>query len=367
MTVTQGRGGERDGERQPGNRGAAPILVLLPAEARMTTRDTSQMLGTRPADDLDGAALARWMRQAIDGFEGPLAYVRFAGGRRNRTYRIDTPERAYVLRRRPSDPQGPAVRPLDREFRLLQALQPTGFPAPRPLALCTDASVLGDPFYVMQLVEGRTLWDETIPGMTPAHRREHFDAWIDALAALHAIEPAPLALDAIGFTECQLDRKLRHWTARPAARATPELARIADWLLRALPDHAPPAIVHGDFRLQNLLFSQEGVDVAAVLDWDQAGLGDPRIDLAYVLARWVSGTELHPALDELAGPESGIPSADAMVARYCRASGRDAGAALDWHLAYTLFRLALLEQEEAPAHSATLAATAWTYARRAGA
>ncbi|MBM7406736.1 MULTISPECIES: phosphotransferase family protein [Sphingomonas] len=333
----------------------------------MTTHDTSQMLGTRPADDLDGAALAEWMAQAVDGFEGPLAYVRFAGGRRNRTYRIDTPERAYVLRRRPSEPQGTAIHPLEREFGLLQALQPTGFPAPRPLALCTDAEVIGEPFYVMQLVEGRTPWDETMPGMTPAHRREHYDAWIDALAALHAIDPAPLALDAIGFTECRLDRKLGHWTAKPHARATPKLARLADWLPAALPDRAPPAIVHGDFRLQNLLFSQEGVRVAAVLDWDQAGVGDPRIDLAYVLARWVSGTELHPGLDELAGAESGIPSADEMVARYCQASGRQAGTALDWHLAYTLFRLALLEQEQAPGHSATLAATAWTYAQRAGA
>jgi aminoglycoside phosphotransferase (APT) family kinase protein len=333
----------------------------------MTTHDTSQMLGTRPAADLDGEALERWMREAIEGFEGPLAYVRFAGGHRNPTYRIDTPERAYVLRRRPANPGGGDNHPIDREYRLLRALQPTGYPVPRLLALCTDPAVIGGPFFMMELAEGRTLLDETIPGMTAVHRREHYDAWIEALAALHAIDPAPLALEVAGFAECELDRKLARWTGKEGATATPELARLAAWLPRALPDPTPPAIVHGDFRLQNLMFAKEGVAVEAVLDWDKTGLGDPRIDLAYVLARWVSGTEAHPALDDLASPESGIPSSEEMVARYCRSNRREAGAALDWHLAYTLFRLALLEQGETPAHSATLAATAWRFAERAGA
>lgn len=333
----------------------------------MTHPDTSQMLGTRPADDLDGDALTRWMADAVPDFEGPLAYVRFAGGHRNRTYRIDTPHHAYVLRRRPVDPSREAIHPIEREYRLLQALQPTGYPAPRPLALCTDPAVIGDPFYLMALVEGRTLWDETMPGMTPAHRREHYDAWIDALAALHAIDPTPLGLEAAGFAPCRLDHKVRQWAERPDARTTPEFARLADWLPVAPPKTAATTLVHGNFRLQNLIFSQEGPRVASVIDWDQAGVGDPHIDLAYVLARWVSGTDLHPGLDQIAGPESGIPTSEQMIARYCQASGREAGAALDWHLAYTLFRLALIGQAENPAHSATLAASAWHHAERAGA
>jgi aminoglycoside phosphotransferase (APT) family kinase protein len=333
----------------------------------MTTQDTSQMLGTRPAADLDGVALERWLLEAIEGFEGPLAYVRFAGGQRNPTYRLDTPGRGYVLRRRPSDPRSGDIHPIEREYRLLQALRPTGYPTPRPLALCSDAAVIGGPFYVMELAEGRTLWDETIPGMTAAHRREHYDAWIHTLAALHGIDPAPLALDAAGFAECQLDRKVANWIGKHPTAATPELARLAAWLPRALPEPTPPAIVHGDFRLQNLMFAREGVAVEAVLDWDKAGLGDWRVDLAYVLARWVSGTEAHPALDDIAGPETGIPSSDEVVARYCRASGREAGTALDWHLAYTLFRLAVVGHGDNPAHSATLAQTAWRFAERAGA
>jgi aminoglycoside phosphotransferase (APT) family kinase protein len=333
----------------------------------MSNQDTSQLLGTRPADDLDGVALERWLRDTVEGFEGPLAYVRFAGGRRNPTYRLDTPERGYVLRRRPAHPGGEERHPLDREYRLLQALRPTGYPVPRTLALCSDPEVIGSPFYVMELAEGRTLWDETIPGMTAAHRREHFNAWIDALAALHAIDPAPLALDAAGYTECDLDWKVADWIGRHAATVTPTLARLAAWLPQALPEPTPAAIVHGDFRLQNLMFAREGAAVEVVLDWDKAGLGDPRIDLAYVLARWVSGTEAHPSLDEIADAENGIPTSDEVVDRYCRASGREAGTALDWHLAYTLFRLAVVSHPEDPAHSATLAEKAWQFAERAGA
>lgn len=328
------------------------------------TPDTSQMLGTRPADDLDAASLESLMREAVAGFEGPLNYVRFAGGRRNPTYRIDTPHAAYVLRRRPSEPEG-NVHPIAREYRLIEALAGTGYPVPRPLALCEDATVLGAPFLLMELVEGRTLWDEAMPGMTPAHRREHFDAWIDALAALHAIDPLPLALDAAGFFECRLEEKLGHWMRK--AEAMSELGRLAAWLPQALPEPVRPAIVHGDFRLQNLIFAPEGPAVAAVLDWDKAGLGDPRIDLAYVLARWVTGSEARPALDELASPEGGIPTADELVARYAQASGRAMGEGLDWHLAYTLFRLAVVAQERDPEAVATLTAMGWHHAERAGA
>ncbi|MFV0623137.1 phosphotransferase family protein [Sphingomonas sp. ac-8] len=330
------------------------------------TPDTSQMLGTRPADDLDGAALERWMRQAVGDFEGPLGYVRFAGGHRNPTYRIDAPHAAWVLRRRPSAAED-AVPSLAREYRLLQALTAAGYPVPRPMALCEDPEVLGEPFLLMELIEGRTLWDESMPGMTPAHRREHFDAWIDALAALHAIDPAPLALETAGFAECRLEKKLAHWTRKAEGTASTELARLASWLPAAMPEREEPAIVHGDFRLQNLVFAPEGPCVAAVLDWDKAGLGDLRIDLAYVLARWTTGSEANPALEELADPECGIPTADELVARYCRSSGRDGVAGLDWHLAYTLFRLALVAQKRDPAAVATLARTGWHHAERAGA
>ena len=346
------------------------------------------MVGTLPvpADDaIDPAKVAGWMAEQL-GTQGPVRLEKFKGGQSNPTYKVIAESGTYVLRRQPFGKLLPSAHAVDREYRLIAGLHPTGFPVPRPYGLCDDAQVIGSKFYLMALVEGRNLWDGSLPGMTPDQRRALYDAMIDTLAALHNTDYAAAGLEDYGKPGNYFERQVARWTKQYRASETehmPDVEALIDFLPRTVPEQTRTAIVHGDYRIDNMIFAAHEARVIAVLDWELSTLGDPLADFSYFLMNWVTPPEGRSGLMGLAGPETGIPTIEQAVARYCAATGRDGVPDLDWYFAYNLFRLTGIVQGikkrivDGTASSAQaaktaervggLAAAAWHFAQRAGA
>lgn len=336
--------------------------------------------------DLDEIRLAAWAEAHVDGFAGPVIVTKFAGGQSNPTYRVETASRDYVLRRKPFGTILPSAHAVEREYRLIAALHPTGFPVARPYALCEDRQVIGAPFYLMELVEGRTFWDGSLPGMTPADRTATYAAIVDTLAALHRIDPAAVGLSDYGRPGNYFARQVERWTRQYRASQTdtlPEIEALIEFLPQTVPPQGCTSIVHGDYRIDNMIFAADRTEVLAVLDWELSTLGDPLADFSYFLMSWVTEPEGRSGIQGLAGPETGIPTMEAMVARYCAATGRDGVPDLDWYFAYNLFRLSgivqgikkrMIDGNASNSQAAAtverlpgLAAAAWHFAQRAGA
>ena len=361
------------------------MMAVPPAEGADIT-----MVGTIPvpADDpINVAALERWMKSRMDGFTGPIALSKFKGGQSNPTYRVDTPGKSYVLRRQPFGKLLPSAHAVDREYRLIAGLHPTGFPVPRPyFGLCSDDSVIGSMFYIMELVEGRSLWDGSLPGMTPPERRAHYDAMVDTLAQLHNTDYVAAGLADYGKPGNYFERQVARWTRQYRASETehmPEVEALIEWLPATLPAQTRTSIVHGDYRIDNMIFATDAPRVIAVLDWELSTLGDPIADIAYFLMNWVTEPEGRSGVMGIAGAETGIPTVEKVVERYCAATGRDGLPDLDWYFSYSLFRLTGIVQGikkrivDGTASSAQaaktaervgpLAAAAWAFAKKAGA
>ncbi|MET0308127.1 MAG: phosphotransferase family protein [Sphingomonas sp.] len=336
--------------------------------------------------DLDEARLGDWLAGHVAGFDGPFSVEKFPGGQSNPTYRIDAASGAYVLRRKPFGPILPSAHAVEREYQLIAALHPSGFPVARPYGLCEDPAVLGAPFYIMEMVEGRTLWDGSLPGMTAVQRTGHYEAIVDTLAALHSIDPVAVGLGDYGKPGNYFERQVARWSKQYRMSQTddlPEMERLIEWLPRTVPEQTRTSIVHGDFRIDNMIFAPAGPRVLAVLDWELSTLGDPLADFSYFLMSWVTQPEGRSGVKGLTGPETGIPAIEDIVARYCAATGRDGVPDLDWYFAYNLFRLAGIVQGikkriiDGNASSAQAAATvermpglvasAWHFAQEAGA
>ena len=336
--------------------------------------------------DMDEARLGEWLSGHVDGFSGPFAVEKFPGGQSNPTYRIDAVSGRYVLRRKPFGPILPSAHAVEREFRLIAALYPTGFPVPRPYGLCEDSEVIGAPFYVMEMVEGRTLWDGSLPGMTPPERRAHYEAMIDTLAALHSIDIEAVGLGDYGKPGNYFARQVERWSRQYRASQTddlPEVEKLIEWLPRTVPEQTRTSIVHGDFRIDNMIFAPATPRVVAVLDWELSTLGDPLADFSYFLMSWATEPEGRSGVKGMTGGETGIPTIEEVVARYCAATGRDGVPDLDWYFAYNLFRLIGIVQGikkrmiDGNASSAQaqqtverlpgLVAAAWGFAQMAGA
>lgn len=337
-------------------------------------------------DRLDLDALTAWMGANVAGFAGPLTYAKFAGGQSNPTYRLDTPTHAYVLRRKPFGPILPSAHAVEREHRMIAGLYPTGFPVPRPYGLCEDPGVIGAAFYVMEMVEGRTIWDGSMPGTTPDARRAHYHAMVDTLAALHVVDYAAAGLGDYGRPGNYFERQVARWTKQYRATETERMEaveRLIEWLPRTLPEQTRTAIVHGDYRVDNMIFATEAPRVVAVLDWELSTLGDPLADFSYFLMNWVTEPEGRSGVMGLTGPETGIPTLDEVVDRYCAATGQGGVPQLDWYFAYNLFRLTGIVQgikkriidgnassaqaQETAARVYGLADAAWGFAQKAGA
>ncbi|MBL8549081.1 MAG: phosphotransferase family protein [Hyphomonadaceae bacterium] len=302
--------------------------------------------GTKPVDErhrFDEAALARWMDANVEGFAGPLEVRQFKGGQSNPTYLLVTPGQSYVLRRKPPGKLLPSAHAVDREFKVISALYPTGFPVARPYALCTDENVIGTIFYVMQNVEGRIVWDGTMPGASKQERRATYEAQITTLARLHTIDPAAIGLSDYGKPGNYFARQIDRWSKQYKLSETqpiPEMDRLIEWLPRTIPPGERTSIVHGDYRLDNMILDPTEPKVLAVLDWELSTLGDPLGDFTYFLANWVMPGGTRAALGGIDLEPLGIPTLEETVALYCAQTGRDGIPELDWYFAYNFFRLA---------------------------
>ncbi|HEY8574140.1 phosphotransferase family protein [Phenylobacterium sp.] len=302
--------------------------------------------GTKAVADthrFDEASLERWLQANVEGYQGPLEVRQFKGGQSNPTYQLVTPSKKYVLRRKPPGKLLPSAHAVDREYRVITALGSTGYPVARTYGLCTDDSVIGTWFYVMDNVEGRILWDQTLPQYEPAERREIWRAQIRTLAALHNTDYAKIGLEDYGKPGNYMGRQVDRWTKQYKASETthiPEMERLIEWLPKTLPPQERTSIVHGDYRLDNMILHATEPRVVAVLDWELSTLGEPLADFTYFLMNWVNGT-----ISQLPDLKAhGIPTVEEAVDYYCELTGRPGLPDLNWYFSYNTFRLAGIVQ-----------------------
>ena len=318
-------------------------------EERLATDTAAANTGTtpvRPGFAFDEAALAEWLRAHVAGFAGPLRVEQFKGGQSNPTYKLITPGKNYVLRRKPPGRLLPGAHAVEREAKVMSQLGAAGFPVPRIHALCEDDAVIGSWFFVMDLVEGRIFWDGGFPGVAREDRPAYFDAMNATLAQLHSFDPAAIGLGDYGKPGNYFARQIGRWSRQyledEAAGRLADMDALAQWLPTAIPPGDETSVVHGDFRCDNMIFHPTEPRVLAVLDWELSTLGHPLADFAYhammyrmplVSLNGLNGRDL-AALN--------IPAEDAYVAAYCARTGREGIANWDFYLAFNLFRLAAI-------------------------
>jgi aminoglycoside phosphotransferase (APT) family kinase protein len=295
---------------------------------------------------LDESLLAEWCTDNLEGFQGPLAVTQFRGGQSNPTYKLTTPSAAYVMRRKPPGVLLKGAHAIEREAQVLKGLAAVGFPAPRVYALCESDSVVGTPFYIMEHVEGRIFWDVRFPEIDQAVRPKYFDAMNETIARLHGVDPVRIGLAQFGRAGNYVERQIGRWSTQYLADAEagrdPHMDRLVEWLPRHMPREEETSIVHGDFRVDNLVFHPTEPRVRAVLDWELSTLGHPLVDFAYHLMMYrmppmtITGL-LGENLEAL-----NIPKEADYVAAYCSRTGREGIVGLDFYLAFNLFRLAAI-------------------------
>lgn len=299
------------------------------------------------SEQLDEFALFEWLGQHLEGFEGPATIAKFVNGQSNPTYRVETAHAAYVLRRQPFGALLPSAHAVDREFHVTKALSQLGFPVPKPLCLCTERRVIGAMFYVMELVHGRTFLDGDLPTLSAAGRRTAYEALIDTLASLHSIDPAQVGLSDYGRSGNYFSRQIDRWIRQYRASETERIAAM-EHLIEVLPKSVPPqsgsTVVHGDYRIDNVIFSNDRPAVQAVIDWELSTLGDPLADFSYFALNWVAETNGRSSIIGADLESLGIPSLSQTIRRYCALTGRESLPELNWHFAYNLFRLASIVQ-----------------------
>jgi aminoglycoside phosphotransferase (APT) family kinase protein len=330
---------------------------------------------------IDEASLDRWMRRNIDGYLGELTVHQFKGGQSNPTYLLNTAGVSYVLRRKPFGKLLPSAHAVDREFRVIAALYKQGFPVARPYALCVDDEVIGSAFYIMSMEPGRVFWNPTLPSQQPQERSLIFTDKITTLARLHSYDPEKLGLGNFGKPGNYFARQVDRWTKQYRASAIdviPEMDRLIEWLPPTVPKQERVSVVHGDYRLDNMIFHANEPRVVAVLDWELSTLGDPMADFTYLLMQWVM-----PGLEGADLEQLNIPRIEEAEEIYCRAAGQSSIPDINWYFSYNLFRLAGITQgiaariregtaasakaAESAALSVPLARAAWSFAQKAGA
>ena len=321
-------------------------------------------VGTKPvatSHAFDTAALQAHLQAALPGFAGPLTVEQFKGGQSNPTYKLITPGCAYVMRTKPGPAAKllPSAHAIEREFRVMKGLHGSGVPVAQMHLLCEDEAIIGRAFYVMEFMDGRVLWDQSLPGMSPAERGAIYDEMNRVIAALHRVDVAAAGLADYGKPGNYFERQIGRWSKQYLASVTediPEMDRLIEWLPQRLPpgalDGSAPAIVHGDFRLDNLVFDAKEPRVIAVLDWELSTLGHPLADFSYHCMAWHIPPGVFRGIAGLDHAALGIPAEEAYIARYCERTGRGNGpdgaialtAEWNFYLAYNLFRLASIMQ-----------------------
>ena len=338
----------------------------------------------------DVARLEAYLGERIPGFSGPLTVRQFKGGQSNPTYSLETPTRRFVLRRKPPGKLLPSAHAVDREFRVISALSGQGFPVAQPVLYCADETVVGTAFYVMSYVDGRVFWNPQMEASHPTERTAVYDAMNATLAQLHSFEPSEIGLSDFGRGENYVARQVDRWSKQYRASETEkieDMERLMAWLPAHLPPAGPTRLVHGDYRLDNMILDATEPKVLAVLDWELSTLGDPLADFTYHLMQWYM-----PADSGSAGTASlvgrdlkalGIPELPAYVDAYVARTDLDPRPHLPVYLAYNFFRIAAILQgivgrvrdgtatnENAPARALLvrpLAGIGWNFAREAGA
>lgn len=296
---------------------------------------------------LDLDRLAAYLRQQLPGFGGPLAAEQFAGGQSNPTYLLTAGDRRYVLRRKPPGVLLPSAHAVEREYRVIEALAHSGVPVPRVLLLCTDEAVIGSTFYLMAFVEGRSFWDPSLPGMTPEQRAAIYDEMNRVIATMHGVDYTAAGLTGFGRPGQYLKRQIERWTRQYRASETGRIdamERLIEWLPAHVPAADETSLVHGDYRIDNLIFHPSEPRVLAVLDWELATLGHPLADFAYHCMTWRVSPEEFRGLKGHALDALGIPAEDAYVRAYCERTGRTALPDWDYYLAFNMFRMAAILQ-----------------------
>jgi aminoglycoside phosphotransferase (APT) family kinase protein len=300
----------------------------------------------RQGFELPLASLETYLRTALPAFAGPLTVRQFSGGQSNPTYRLDTPSRSYVLRRKPPGALLPGAHAVEREYRVMHALAGTKVPVPQCYALCLDPSVVGTPFFIMEHVAGRIFWDPSLPAVPAPERRLYYSALVSALADLHRLDYLALGLGDFGRPGGYLARQLGRWSMQyhedEAAGRVTELERLMAWLEAHRPAEEPACLVHGDCRFDNAVFEARAPRLLAFLDWELSTLGDPLADFAYLLllyrlpglgVRGLRGRDL---------ASLALPAEQELVALYCAQAGRDGLPHLAYYIAFNLFRLAAI-------------------------
>ncbi|ELX08203.1 aminoglycoside phosphotransferase [Janthinobacterium sp. HH01] len=313
-----------------------------------------EFIGTKQVSarhQFDVAALDAWLRRHVAGYpDGALVVQQFKGGQSNPTYKLGIAGRHYVLRTKPAPAAKllPSAHAIEREYRVMDALSKHGFPAPRQIALCTDEEVIGRAFYVMEFVEGRVLWDQALPGMTPAERGAIYDELNRVIAQLHTVDYAAIGLADYGKPGNYFARQIERWSKQYLAAQTETIAAM-DELIAWLPAHIPPgedtAIVHGDFRLDNMLFHPTEPRILAVLDWELSTLGHPFADFSYHCMSWHIAPGQFRGIAGLDLQALGIPSQQEYIARYAERTGKTIRLEdFNFYLAFNMFRLASIMQ-----------------------
>ena len=355
--------------------------------AQDTPRPAAPARAERPPGEIrhpfNEAGLLKWMQDNVPGFEGPISVKQFGFGQSCPTYELTTPNKKYVMRRKPPGKLLPSAHAVDREFKVISGLYPTGFPVAQPYGLCTDDSVVGTMFYVMGFADGRVLLDQTLPNFKPEERRAIHMSVVETMARLHNTDYKKIGLEDYGKPGNYMMRQIDRWTKQYRASETediPEMNKLMEWLPKSCPPDDETSIVHGDYRLDNVSIHKTGTNVIAVLDWELGTLGNPMADFSNLLMQWYNGSLGQASKD----PAYGIPTADEAIHRYCELRGRKDGVdQIDWYISYNIFRLAAIIQgivgrvRDGTASSATaaqnsgrvgiLGKSAWRFAQKAGA
>lgn len=308
--------------------------------------DQDRFVGTMPVQErhrFDEAALERWLKDNVPDYQGPLTVQQFKGGQSNPTFMLVTPAKKYVLRRKPPGKLLPSAHAVDREYRVITALAKTDVPVARTYGLCEDDSVIGTAFYVMDCVEGRIFWDQTLPDLSRDERAGIFDAMNRTIAALHQVDYKAIGLENYGKPGDYFARQIARWSKQYKASETEQIVAM-DKLIEWLPAHIPPgdetSIVHGDYRMDNMIFHPTEPRVIAVLDWELSTLGHPLGDFTYHLMSWRLAPEMFRGLAGIDFAGLGIPDENEYLKAYCRRTGRDGIPHLDFYMAYNMFRIA---------------------------
>ncbi len=344
--------------------------------------DFNHFDGTGPVSAkqaFDVPTLAAWLTRNLPDFAGPLTVESFKGGQSNPTYKLITPARSYVMRAKPGPVAKllPSAHAVEREFAVMTGLHGTQVPVPRMHCLCEDETVIGRAFYVMEFMPGRILWDQALPGMTPPERGAIYKEMNRVIAALHTVDFAQRGLASYGKSGNYFERQIGRWSKQYVASITQPIVEM-DQLMEWLPQHIPPmarsdltGIVHGDYRLDNLMFHPTEPRIIAVLDWELSTLGHPLADFSYHCMAWHIPPGAFRGIGGLDLPALGIPSEDDYIGQYCERTGLVEPDALkaDWnfYMAYNMFRIAAILQGIAKRVEAGTAASAQAVSSAAGA